>query len=41
MITNIQARYANGVLRLLEPVDLEEGKEVVVSIEDATSQSNG
>ena len=41
VITNIQARYANGVLRLLEPVDLEEGKEVVVSIEDATSQSNG
>ena len=41
VITNIQARFANGVLTLLEPVDVEEGKEVVVWIEDATPQSNG
>ena len=35
MIANVKARYANGVLTPLEPLDLEEGKEVVVSIEDA------
>lgn len=34
MITNVKARYSNGVLTPLEPLDLEEGKEVVVSIED-------
>ena len=33
MITNIKARYANGVLTLLEPLDLEEGTEVMVSVE--------
>lgn len=35
MITNVKARYANGVLTPLEPLDLEEGKEVMVSIKDA------
>jgi len=34
MIANIKARYPKGVLTPLEPLDLEEGKEVVVSIED-------
>ena len=38
---NIKARYENGVLTPLEPLDLEEGKEVVVSIEDALPQANG
>ena len=32
MIANVKARYANGVLTPLEPLDLEEGQEVVVSI---------
>ena len=41
MIANIKARYENGVLMLLEPLDLEEGQEVVVSIEDAAPQANG
>ena len=33
MITNVKARYANGVLTPLEPLDLEEGAEVTVSVE--------
>ena len=37
MIANVKARFSNGVLTPLEPLDLEEGKEVVVSIEDASS----
>ena len=37
MIANVKARFSNGVLTPLEPLDLEEGKEVVVSIEDAPS----
>ena len=35
MITNVKARYSNGALVPLEPLDLEEGKEVMVSVEDA------
>ncbi len=35
MITNVKARYANGVLTPLEPLDLEEGAEVMVSVEGA------
>ena len=35
MITNVKARYTKGVLRPLEPLDLEEGKEVMVSIDEA------
>ena len=35
MIANVKARYSNGVLVPLVPLDLEEGKEVMVSIEDA------
>ena len=31
---NVKARYANGVLTPLEPLDLDEGKEVMLSIED-------
>lgn len=34
MITNVKARYANGVLTPLEPLDLEEGKEVTLSISE-------
>ena len=34
MIVNVKAKYANGVLTPLEPLDLDEGKEVMVSIED-------
>ena len=41
MIANVKARYENGVLTPLEPLDLEDGKEVVVSIEDAAPQANG
>ena len=37
MIANVKARFSNGVLTPLEPLDLEEGKEVVVSIEDTRS----
>ena len=37
MIANVKARFSNGVLTPLEPLDLEEGKEVLVSIDDAPS----
>ncbi len=37
MIANVKARFSNGALVPLEPLDIEEGKEVVVSIEDAAS----
>ncbi len=29
----VRARYENGVLKLLEPVDLREGEEVIVRLE--------
>lgn len=34
MISNIRAKFSEGVLRPLEPLDLDEGAEVTVSIED-------
>ena len=39
MITNVRAKFSEGVLRPLEPLDLEEGKEVMVSIEDTPQPS--
>ena len=33
MITNVKAGYLKGVLVPLEPLDLEEGREVMVSVE--------
>ncbi len=41
MIAHVKARYENGVLTPLEPLDLEEGVEVTVSVEDAPPQVNG
>ena len=40
MTTTVKATYANGVFTPLEPVDLEEGKEVTMSIDEA-SATNG
>lgn len=37
MIANVKARYSEGVLKPMEPLDLEEGEEVLVSIEGARS----
>ena len=34
MTTHVKARYANGVLTPLEPLDLEEGAEVTVLVEE-------
>ena len=34
MTRKIRARYSNGTLTPLEPVDLKEGEEVALSIED-------
>ena len=34
MITTIRAKFSQGVLQPLEPLDLEEGREVLVRIED-------
>ena len=33
-MATVRARYENGVLTPLEPLDLEEGKEVLVSVQD-------
>ena len=33
MIASVRARYENGVLTPLEPLDIENGSEVTVSIE--------
>ena len=35
MITTIRVKYANGVLTPLEPLDLEEGRELIVSFNGA------
>ena len=40
MIANVKARYSNGALVPLVPLDLEEGEEVMVSIEDAPLPSD-
>ena len=37
MIAHVKARYANGVLTPLEPLDLAEGAEVTLSIDGATA----
>ena len=39
MVASVKARYAGGVLTPLEPLDLEEGEEVRLSIE--SSQPSG
>ena len=41
MIANVRARFSNGVLEPLEMLELDEGQEVVVSIEDATPPAKG
>ena len=40
MLRTVNAKYANGVLKPLEPLDLEEGSEVVLSIEMAPTLVN-
>ena len=37
MIVKVKAIYSNGALTPLEPLNLEEGQEVMVSIEDIPS----
>ncbi len=37
MIVKVKAIFSNGTLTPLEPLDLEEGEEVMVSIEDIPS----
>ncbi len=34
MKASVKARFTNGILMPLEPLDLEEGQEVVVSVEE-------
>ena len=38
MIAKVRARYADGVLTPLEPLDLEEGAEVTVSVEGLSAR---
>ncbi len=38
MIVHVRARYSNGVLTPLVPLDLEEGTEVEVSVDSASEQ---
>ena len=35
MIASVKAKYSNGALVPMEPLDLEEGREVMVSVEEA------
>ena len=37
MIANVKARYENGVLTPLDPLDLEEGEEVTVRVSKPTT----
>ena len=37
MVKSVRARFSNGTLTPLEPLDLEDGQEVNVSIEDVPS----
>ncbi len=41
MIANVRARYTNGALVPLEPLDLEEGAEVTVSVEETSKEVEG
>ena len=41
MVTTVKAIYANGVLALSEPLDIEEGTEVTLSIEDEPATGGG
>ena len=41
MTSTIRARYENGRLTPLEPLDLDEGAEVTVSVEDAAGERGG
>ena len=40
MTTTVRATYANGVFTPVEPVDLEEGAEVMVSVDGTPSESS-
>ena len=40
-MATVRARFEKGVLTPLEPLDLEEGKEVVVSVEDGSPPPRG
>ncbi|MCY3881244.1 MAG: antitoxin family protein [Chloroflexi bacterium] len=41
MTTTVKATYANGVFKPTEPLDIEEGREVTLSIEDAATSKRG
>lgn len=41
MTTTVKATYANGVLTPSEPLDLKEGEQVTVSIEEASAAGGG
>lgn len=41
MTTTVKATYADGVLTPTEPLDIEEGKEVTLSIDDAPAAGGG
>ncbi len=40
MIANVKARFSNGALTPLQPLDLEEGAEVTLRIVDVTSKNS-
>ena len=41
MTTTVKATYADGVLTPSEPLDIEEGKEVTLSIDDSSTAGGG
>ena len=40
MIANVKAKYANGVFTPLEPLDLVEGAEVALTVEETPRESD-
>ncbi len=41
MIAKVKARFSEGVLKPLEPLNIEDGAEVVVSVEETPVQDRG
>lgn len=41
MVAQVKVRYANGVFTPLEPLDIQEGEELLVSIEAQSSKAAG
>ena len=41
MLKNVKARYSRGIIELLEKVDIAEGAELIVTVAEVPSESEG